>query len=286
MAAQRQGFASHLNRQAKAKKIQTILEQALGRSLDGLRVLDVGTGTGEIAAHLGQRCQVISVDPNDHREVCTGYHYVRAGTLLPFHDGAFDVVISNHVIEHLPDPVRHLAEMARVLSPDGVGYLATPNRLWPQEVHHRVWLLHWLPRPAFEAALRFIGRYREPLWLLGWRTLRHLTSKEFVIQSWTEQVTRFPARYHMAVPRWIAACLAVAPRWVHRVAMPLSPTFVVTLRPGSPLEIPGRKSSICGEHSGSFGVERTTDKAARSLISRNFWPSLNSKQAEVHASFK
>lgn len=94
MAEQRKGFASDLNRQAKAKKIQTILEQALGRSLEGLRVLDVGTGTGEIAAHLGQRCQVVSVDPNDHRELCTGYHYVRAGILLPFRDGALDALFS------------------------------------------------------------------------------------------------------------------------------------------------------------------------------------------------
>lgn len=94
MAAQRKGFASHLHRQAKAKKIQTILEQALGRSLDGLRVLDVGTGTGEIAAHLGRHCQVISVDPNDHRELCTGYHYVRCGIFLPCRARALDALIS------------------------------------------------------------------------------------------------------------------------------------------------------------------------------------------------
>lgn len=286
MPAQRKGFASDRNRAAKAKKIQTILEQAMGRSLDGLRVLDVGTGTGEIAAQLGRRCQVISVDPNDHREVCTGYHYVRSGILLPFRDRSFDVVISNHVIEHLPDPAQHLSEMARVLRPDGLGYLATPNRLWPQEVHHRVWLLHWLPRPAFEAALRFIGRYREPLRLVGWRTLRREAGKEFDFESWTEQVTRFPARYHMAVPRWIAACLAVVPGWVHRIAMPLSPTFVVTLRPGSTLETPGSKSSVCGGHSESFGVEQASDKAARYLISLIFCPSLNNKRASAHASIK
>ena len=233
MPAQRRGFASDRNRTTKAKKIQTILEQAMGRSLDGLRVLDIGTGTGRIAAHLGQRCQVISVDPNDHREEHTGYHYVRSETVLPFRDGAFDVVISNHVIEHLPDPARHLAEMARVLHPDGVGYLATPNRLWPQEVHHRVWLLHWLPRPAFEAALRLIGRYRESLRLVGWSTLKRQADKEFEVESWKEQITRFPARYYMPVPRRVAACLRLVPGWVHRIAMPLAPTFVVTLRLGT-----------------------------------------------------
>ncbi|MGE0343987.1 MAG: hypothetical protein AB7O86_13075 [Porticoccaceae bacterium] len=38
MAEQRKGFASSLNRQAKAKKIQTILEQALGRSVHALPI--------------------------------------------------------------------------------------------------------------------------------------------------------------------------------------------------------------------------------------------------------
>lgn len=74
MAAQRKGFASHLHRQAKAKKIQTILEQALGRSLDGLRVLDVGTDRGTLAHRDGWHAPVgrisrkrIRQSPQPHR---------------------------------------------------------------------------------------------------------------------------------------------------------------------------------------------------------------------------
>jgi 2-polyprenyl-3-methyl-5-hydroxy-6-metoxy-1,4-benzoquinol methylase len=63
---------------------------------------------------------------------------------LPFPDEYFDVVVSNHVIEHVSDQQLHLSEIARVLKPNGVVYLATPNRLWPWEVHYRVLVLHYL----------------------------------------------------------------------------------------------------------------------------------------------
>lgn len=45
---------------------------------------------------------------------------------LPFDDCAFDVVIANHMLYHVPDPDRALAEIARVLTPDGV-VLASTN---------------------------------------------------------------------------------------------------------------------------------------------------------------
>jgi SAM-dependent methyltransferase len=46
---------------------------------------------------------------------------------LPFVNGSFDVVFSCETIEHLPDPLSALAEMARVCRPGGLLYLTTPN---------------------------------------------------------------------------------------------------------------------------------------------------------------
>jgi SAM-dependent methyltransferase len=47
---------------------------------------------------------------------------------LPFADGSFDIVFYHHVIEHVSDPARSLAELARVLRRGGLLYLGTPNR--------------------------------------------------------------------------------------------------------------------------------------------------------------
>jgi ubiquinone/menaquinone biosynthesis C-methylase UbiE len=44
---------------------------------------------------------------------------------LPFANGSFDVVVANHMLYHVPDPDRAVAEIARVLRDDGVALIAT-----------------------------------------------------------------------------------------------------------------------------------------------------------------
>jgi len=47
-------------------------------------------------------------------------------TALPFPDGAFDLVLSSHVLEHIRDDRQAMAELARVLRPGGEALLAVP----------------------------------------------------------------------------------------------------------------------------------------------------------------
>jgi ubiquinone/menaquinone biosynthesis C-methylase UbiE len=46
---------------------------------------------------------------------------------LPFRTGSFDVVTANMVVEHLEDPVGSFREVRRVLSPNGIFIVHTPN---------------------------------------------------------------------------------------------------------------------------------------------------------------
>jgi ubiquinone/menaquinone biosynthesis C-methylase UbiE len=48
---------------------------------------------------------------------------------LPFRDKVFSVVVADDVIEHVPGPGQLLKETARVLRPEGVVSVSTPNRL-------------------------------------------------------------------------------------------------------------------------------------------------------------
>jgi SAM-dependent methyltransferase len=68
------------------------------------------------------------------------------GRALPFRDGAFDIVFSNSVIEHVGDRAsqqRFAQEVARV----GRGYwVQTPDRHFPVEQHLLTPVVHWLPR--------------------------------------------------------------------------------------------------------------------------------------------
>jgi ubiquinone/menaquinone biosynthesis C-methylase UbiE len=91
--------------------------------------LDVGCGTGALAARLAQEGYRMSgVDPSEGmldvlRERSPAVNAVRAsGTALPFADDGFDVVLTVAVMHHIADPrdvARTLAEMVRVARPGG-----------------------------------------------------------------------------------------------------------------------------------------------------------------------
>ncbi len=106
-------------------------EEQIGPLVDDLlagygRVLDVGTGEGQLARRLATAgAAVTGVDPS--RAQLTeatrrggGVSYARGdGGALPFATGAFDAVLACLVFEHVTGLEGSLAEVARVLRPGG-----------------------------------------------------------------------------------------------------------------------------------------------------------------------
>ncbi len=74
---------------------------------------------------------------------------------FPFPDNSFDRVLLNEVLEHVPDEAATLCEIRRVLRPNGVLVVMSPNRWFPFEGHGmHIWgrdigfpipFLPWLP---------------------------------------------------------------------------------------------------------------------------------------------
>ena len=58
---------------------------------------------------------------------------------LPFSAGAFGVVLSHEVIEHVTDDRQAIAEAVRILQPGGRLVIFAPNRLHPFETHGAYW---------------------------------------------------------------------------------------------------------------------------------------------------
>ena len=48
---------------------------------------------------------------------------------LPFNDNEFDVILCNHVLEHIPDDTKAMQELFRVLKPGGFGVFQIPQDL-------------------------------------------------------------------------------------------------------------------------------------------------------------
>lgn len=99
----------------------------------GLNVLDVGCGTGDslrLLAPLVDPGKSVGVDLsetmiNEAHQRSSGAASTlmfRVGSVLelPFEDGGFDRVIATQLLIHVPDPWKGLAEMCRVLAPDGM----------------------------------------------------------------------------------------------------------------------------------------------------------------------
>lgn len=152
------------SRNWKALKIERLLD--LAHRPQPIKMLEIGTGSGGIAhyfaTHPQLRCDVTAVDVVDNRLAHEGYEYLQVeGVELPFADASFDVVITNHVIEHVGDSRaqhRHLAEVRRVMKPGGIGYLAVPNRWMLTEPHYKLKFLSWWPRDWRSPYLRLMRK--------------------------------------------------------------------------------------------------------------------------------
>lgn len=97
------------------------------------RVLDVGCATGyflEVAAAAGW--EVFGVELSDYASELarrTFGDHVFNGTLEQAHypDGYFDLVTLSDLLEHVPDPRPFLSEVRRLLRPDGMLMIVTPD---------------------------------------------------------------------------------------------------------------------------------------------------------------
>jgi ubiquinone/menaquinone biosynthesis C-methylase UbiE len=101
--------------------------------VDGLRVLEIGCGTGNVTTRVKRAAPgaaVVGTDPDPlalaraQRKVrgLTGIRFERAyAQELPFADAEFDRVLSSMMLHHLDDDVKAgaAAEMYRVLRPGG-----------------------------------------------------------------------------------------------------------------------------------------------------------------------
>jgi ubiquinone/menaquinone biosynthesis C-methylase UbiE len=112
----------------------------------GRRVLEVGCGTGMLAAELSERvaARVWAVDPEPAMvELAqTRLPTVRKGRAeaLPFKDGWFERVVLRQVIQHV-DRAEALPELARVLEPGGRLVVAT----FARSHFERWWLNAYFP---------------------------------------------------------------------------------------------------------------------------------------------
>ena len=80
------------------------------------------------------------------------------GKNFPFKDKIFDICWSNAVLEHVGEEKEQIVFLKEIKRVAKKGFITTPNKYFPVEVHTRIPLLHFLPKKVFDRFLHFIGK--------------------------------------------------------------------------------------------------------------------------------
>ena len=122
------------------------------------RVLDCGIGTGALSQALANvhpttfTLDAVDVSPQMLKQAEQTLNplnidatlRVADACTLPYPDNAFDLVMTAHMLEHLPDPVVALKEMVRVLRPGGILVACITRRSILGSLIHLKWRTHRL----------------------------------------------------------------------------------------------------------------------------------------------
>lgn len=120
------------------------------------RVLEVGGGEGELAERVVRELgvELVAIDQSERMVEIQRSKGIDAAVgdvqELPFRDGEFDVAVAAWMLFHVPDLDRALAELARVLKPDGRLVAVTNSR----EHFQDLWRLAGMERPTFHFNFR------------------------------------------------------------------------------------------------------------------------------------
>lgn len=211
---QKRGYQLHLSRgdsvlkevegrTKKFEKISSVLRD-FHPAIQSLVCLDVGSSSGIITSLLGTHfSHAIGMDidreavsyAKDHFSSSRVTFLIGDSLALPFRDGSVDVIICNHIYEHVPQPRKLMDEIYRILKEDGFCYFSAGNKYMVLEGHYGLPFLSWLPRPLASLYLRMLGKgdfyYEEHLSLRG---LKHL-ARRFRIHDYTLSIIREPERF-------------------------------------------------------------------------------------------
>ena len=163
----------------------------------GKRVLDVACGEGYGSSMLAEvAVAVTGVDISSEAVQHAQATYVKpnltyldgSATALPFADASFDVVVSFETIEHLAGQAEMVSELRRVLRPEGILIISSPNRpVYSEESgEHNEFHVKELDFTEFDALLKVqfpAVRYLGQRMLMG-SVIQPLSSGPDALRAW------------------------------------------------------------------------------------------------------
>jgi len=120
-----------IGRQYADDLLGELLASLGGGPLNGLRILEIGCGTGYLLSRLRDHgATVLGIEPGTHCSL-TGQPFpveiIRGFFPNPALKGPFDLILTSMVLEHMEDPVGFLGSMRSFLAPGGRVWTTVPN---------------------------------------------------------------------------------------------------------------------------------------------------------------
>jgi SAM-dependent methyltransferase len=193
------------SREIKVAKILSVLADTGILAAGNNYALDIGCSGGYFVEGLAPyfKC-IIGLDIDTHAlqiantsKVAGNIMYMTADSMkIPLQDNSVDLIICNHVYEHVPDASRLFSEIHRILKEDGLCYFGAASRLTIIEPHYYLPFLSWLPKKIAHFYMRMMNKgdyYYENL-----RTywgIRNLI-KDFMMEDYTLKIILSPDKYN------------------------------------------------------------------------------------------
>jgi ubiquinone/menaquinone biosynthesis C-methylase UbiE len=213
----KRGYQLHLSRgdfvlkdvKGRTQKFEKIISvlQDFHPEIQPLNCLDIGCSSGIITSLLGNHFRIATGMDIDQEAIRYAQNHSSSSRIqflmadsmaLPFHDNSVDVIVCNHIYEHIPYADQMMDEIYRVLKEDGFCYFSAGNKYMVVEGHYGLPFLSWFPKPIAHLYLKMTGKgdfyYEEHRSLRG---LKKLVNR-FRIHDYTISVIRDPEKFSAA----------------------------------------------------------------------------------------
>lgn len=230
----------------KAMKIISCIEYVIKEELKGKKILEIGGGSGLISSAMSKYGnEVITIDVHDvimretldiYKNQLVSNFVIADGVKLPFKSSSFDVIICNQVIEHIPKQNHQqlIDESYRTLKPDGIFYIATPNKLWLIEPHTKLPLLSYLPKNWADGYVRLAKNMPQfNIYLLNYNELRRTVSSRFrLVINLTPLILKYPENFHIQaeIPLLLKIFLKRLPINVLNIFNSFIPSWILVMK--------------------------------------------------------
>ena len=229
----------------KAKKIISCLNLYYKEGLKNKIILEIGCGSGLISYQMAKHAnKVISIDVqheslqgtiNKHKShILSQINFIISdGIELNFKSNSIDIVICNQVIEHIQKQLQQqlIDESYRVLKPNGIFYIATPNKLWPIEPHTKLPFLSYFPRNIANIYIRLFRKIDTyDVVLPTYYKLKRMISLRFdEVIDLTPFVIMNPEKFYIKneIPKILKSSLKRIPLFILKLFSPFFPSWIL-----------------------------------------------------------